>query len=329
MTNFYLIIVSSVIFFVIYLNKNLIAKRLTLFDIPDKKLKNHKKDTPLLGGIVFIIISAIIITYLICAENFTYVKILLLACVINVVGLFDDIYKLKPNFKFFLITFIILVFIIFFPELKIQNITFSNIFFIKKFNLQNNNLLGILITILCYQLLINAFNMTDGHDGISCLIAVTWLAYFYVNKNSLEFLPSIIFSLLLFLYFNLKSKIFLGDSGNYFLSTLFGSLIIFNNNIKQNFIAEEIFVLLMLPGIDMMRLFYQRVANKKNPLIGDRQHLHHLLYMHFSRTNTILIYFLLFISPIIWLHFKFFSENYIILSFLIIYIFIIFTFFKK
>ena len=31
-------------------------------------------------------------------------------------------------------------------------------------------------------------------------------------------------------FLNLKSRIFLGDSGNYFLSTLLGSLIIFNND---------------------------------------------------------------------------------------------------
>ena len=324
-----MIIASSVIFFVIYLNKNLIARRLTLFDLPDKKLKIHKKNTPLIGGIVFIIISGIIIIHLIYAKNFTYIKILLLASFISLVGLFDDIYKLKPNFKFFLIALIIFIYMIFFPELKIQSVTFSNNIFIKKFNLENNNLLSIFVTILCYQLLINAFNMTDGHDGISCLIAITWIVYFYINKNNLDFLPAIIVTLLLFLYFNLKSKIFLGDSGNYFLSTLFGSLIIFDNNISKNFIAEEIFVLLMLPGIDMMRLFYQRIINNKNPLIGDRQHLHHLLFFHYNRTKTILIYFLLFISPIILLYFKILSENYIILSFFIIYVSILFAFSKK
>ncbi len=329
MTNFYLIIASSVFFFVIYLNKNLIAKRLSLFDLPDKKLKIHKENTPLLGGIVFIIISAIIIMHLIYTKNFTYIKILFLASVMSVVGLFDDIYKLKPNFKFFLITLIIFVYIIFFQELKIQSITFSNNIFIKEFNLENKNLLGIFITILCYQLLINAFNMTDGHDGISCLIAITWFVYFYINKNNLDFLPAIIVTLLLFLYFNLKSKIFLGDSGNYFLSTLFGSLIIFDNNISKNFIAEEIFILLMLPGIDMMRLFYQRITNDKNPLTGDRRHLHHLLFFHYNKTKTILIYFLLFIFPIVLLYFKILSENYIILSFLIIYISILFYFSKE
>lgn len=324
-----MIVASTVTFFIIYLNKNFISSQLALLDMPDGRLKNHKKGIPLIGGVVFISVAAIIIINLIYTKNFTYIKILLFASTLSLVGIFDDIYNIKPNIKFLLITVIILIFINFFPELKIQHIALENNIFIKNFNLENNSLLSILITILCYQLLINAFNMSDGHDGISSLIAITWLIYFYINKNSHEFLPAVILTLLLFLYFNLKSKIFLGDSGNYFLSALFGSLIIYNNNINQNFIAEEIFVLLMLPGIDMLRLFYARIAEKKNPLIGDRQHLHHLLYSHFSRTNTILIYFLLFISPIILLHFKIFTETYIILSFLIIYIFIIFIFSKK
>jgi UDP-GlcNAc:undecaprenyl-phosphate GlcNAc-1-phosphate transferase len=134
--------------------------------------------------------------------------------------------------------------------------------------------------------------------------------------------------LLLFIYFNLKSKIFLGDSGNYFLSTLFASLIILNNNNYNNFLAEEIFIMLMLPGIDMLRLFFIRIKNKKNPLIGDRKHLHHLLFKKFNKNITTLIYFILFITPIFFLYFKILPENYIVVSFLVIYFFIIYKFIK-
>jgi UDP-GlcNAc:undecaprenyl-phosphate GlcNAc-1-phosphate transferase len=130
------------------------------------------------------------------------------------------------------------------------------------------------------------------------------------------------------MYFNLKSKIFLGDSGNYFLSTLLGSLIIINNNTYKNFSAEEIFILLMLPGIDMLRLFLTRIKNKKNPLIGDRRHLHHFLFKKLNKRKTTFAYFLLFITPIFFLYFKILSENYIIVFFLLIYVAII-SKFKK
>ena len=326
MSNFYLIVASSAIFFSIYLKKEFIVKKTGLIDAPDKKLKNHKKNTPVIGGIVFglatiiILVTSIYINYI---KNILFIKILLLSLVCSVIGTIDDIQKIKPTPKIFFTTLILLIFLILFPELRIKQITFSDNFFIKNLNIENKLLLSIAITILCYQLLIHAFNMADGHDGIASLMATTWLVYIYFTKNNFQFLVPFISLLLLFMYFNLKSKIFLGDSGNYFLSTLLASLIILNNNNYNNFIAEEIFIMLMLPGIDMLRLFFIRIKNKKNPLIGDRKHLHHLLFKKFNKNITTLIYFILFITPIFFLYFKILPENYIIIIFLVIYYLII------
>ena len=328
MSNFYLIAVSSAIFFSIYLKKEHIAKKLGLVDIPDKKLKNHKKNTPIIGGILFVIITILILGFSIYEKNILFIKILLLSFSCSIVGIIDDIYKIKANPKFFFTTLILLIFLTIFPELRIENIIFSDNFFIKNLNFENKLILSIAVTILCYQLLIHSFNMADGHDGIAPLMAITWLAYIYFVKNNFQFLVPVITSLLLFIYFNLKSKIFLGDSGNYFLSTLLGSLIILNNNAYKNFLAEEIFILLMLPGIDMLRLFLTRIKNKQNPLIGDRRHLHHFLFRTLNKRKTTFVYFLLFITPIFFLHFKILSENYIIIFFLLIYITII-SKFKK
>jgi UDP-GlcNAc:undecaprenyl-phosphate GlcNAc-1-phosphate transferase len=323
-----LIAASSAIFFSIYLKKEHIAKKLGLVDVPDKKLKNHKKNTPVIGGILFIIITILILGFSIYAKNILFIKILLLSLTCSIVGIIDDIYKIKANPKFFFTTLILLIFLTIFPELRIKNIIFSDNFFIKNLNFENKHVLSITVTILCYQLLIHAFNMADGHDGIASLMAITWLAYIYFFKTNFQFLLPIMTALLLFIYFNLKSRIFLGDSGNYFLSTLLGSLIIFNNNTYKNFLAEEIFILLMLPGIDMLRLFLTRIKNKKNPLIGDRRHVHHFLFKRLNKEKTTLVYFLLFITPIFFLYFKILSENYIIIFFLIIYITII-SKFKK
>ena len=323
MSNFYLIASSSAIFFSIYLRKELIAKKLGLVDVPDKKLKNHKKNTPVIGGILFAIITILILGFSIYAKNILFIKILLLSLTCSIVGIIDDIYKIKANSKFLFTTLILLIFLTIFPELRIKNIIFSDNFFIKNLNFENKLILSIAVTILCYQLLIHSFNMADGHDGIASLMAITWLAYIYFAKTNFQFLVPIMTALLLFIYFNLKSKIFLGDSGNYFLSTLVGSLIIFNNNTHKNFLAEEIFVLLMLPGIDMLRLFITRIKNKQNPLIGDRRHLHHFLFKKLNNRKTIIVYFLLFITPIFFLYFKILSENYIVIFFLVIYIQII------
>ncbi len=326
MSNLLLLAISTTIFFSIYLKREHLVRKLGLVDVPDKKLKNHKKNTPVLGGIIFGLVTILILAVSIYTDyikNILFIKILLLSLTCSAIGIVDDVYKIKAHSKFFFTTLILLLFLTFFPELRIKHIIFSDNFLVKNLNLENIVPFNIVITILCYQLLIHAFNMADGHDGIASLMAITWLVYIYFAKSNFQFLIPIITTLLLFIYFNLKSKIFLGDSGNYFLSTLLGSLIILNNNINKNFLAEEIFILLMLPGVDMLRLFFVRIKNGQNPLVGDRKHLHHLLFKKINKNKTTLIYFLLFISPIFFLHFKMLPENYIIIFFLLIYILII------
>ena len=60
MSNFYLIATSSLIFLSIYLIKEFIVKKTGLIDTPDKKLKNHKKNTPVIGGIIFSLVTILI-----------------------------------------------------------------------------------------------------------------------------------------------------------------------------------------------------------------------------------------------------------------------------
>ena len=55
----------------------------------------------------------------------------------------------------------------------------------------------------------------------------------------------------------------------------------------------------MLPGIDLIRLFFKRIANKKNPLHPDRNHLHHLLIKKFTSIKSLLIMQFLIIIPLV------------------------------
>ena len=67
-------------------------------------------------------------------------------------------------------------------------------------------------------------------------------------------------------------------------------------NISNNDIiyTEEIFLIMMLPGIDMLRLFIIRITNKKNPFKPDKHHLHHLLSNKLnSNIKTLLVLLLI------------------------------------
>jgi len=98
--------------------------------------------------------------------------------------------------------------------------------------------------------------------------------------------------LIYFAIYNYKEKIFLGDNGVYVFSFIISLLIIktYQEN-AYSFFVEEILIILFLPIIDMLRLFFMRLFKNKNPLKADRRHLHHILLKKYGliKTNTLLI----------------------------------------
>ena len=83
----------------------------------------------------------------------------------------------------------------------------------------------------------------------------------------------------------------------------------------------------MIPGIDMLRLFIQRLLNKRNPFSGDTEHLHHYLIKKYTLINSLFIYgFMIFIPLLAGTFFK--INIYFILLFIFLY-FVIFFFLKK
>jgi UDP-GlcNAc:undecaprenyl-phosphate GlcNAc-1-phosphate transferase len=317
--------IPVIIFSLLYLFKDPIAKSLKLYDTPNKKIKFHKKKTPKLGGLVLIFNGLIILYFSIIFKENIFSKTIILAIICSFVGLLDDIIDITPRKKFITLTLIIITFLFFNHEFRIEKIIYENILFQKIIIFQNKEFISIVLTVLCYLLIINAYNMSDGHNGIASLIALSWFLYFLNYKSPIYFfLAPIIISIFLIFIFNIRSKIFLGDSGNYFISALFASLIINQNNITNNFFAEEIFILLMLPGIDMLRLFIIRIINKKNPFKGDRQHIHHYLKNKIKNDYLVLIlYLILFISPIIFMVGKLMDNILIIIIFISIYLIIL------
>ena len=69
--------------------------------------------------------------------------------------------------------------------------------------------------------------------------------------------------------------------------------------------------------IDMIRVVFIRLKNKKSPFIADRNHIHHLLLKRFSSIKTLAILNLLIIFPIILILIHF--SKFLIIS---IYIFL-------
>ena len=98
-----------------------------------------------------------------------------------------------------------------------------------------------------------------------------------------------IISLLFFLILNFKGKVFLGESGILILAFIIGYIFIKSSNNQNNlFFADEIFMIMALPGIDMFRLFIIRIYNGKNPFSPDMNHIHHLISKTLHKTKHLL-----------------------------------------
>jgi UDP-GlcNAc:undecaprenyl-phosphate GlcNAc-1-phosphate transferase len=181
-------------------------------------------------------------------------------------------------------------------------------------------------------LLINAFNMCDGINGLAHSISILWLIIlivFFDLKITFYFITLIIF---LSFILNYQGKYFLGNSGSLFISSFIGLLTIylynFNLNTKNLLGVEKIILIFLIPGLDMLRLFILRLSNKKSPFLGDLGHFHHLLISNFNLHKAITYYLLLILWPFIFLELYKIKYSFIFLFQAIIFYFLVF-FFKK
>ena len=94
-----------------------------------------------------------------------------------------------------------------------------------------------------------------------------------------------------------------------------------------NVYCEEIFLLMLIPGIDMFRLFINRIIKGKNPFLSDNQHLHHLYLNKFSQNLTVFIIQLHIFIPI--LIFNLYNSVIIVILFVSIFVYLISIFYIK
>ena len=319
-----LTIFSLLVIYLINKYRKEIGKITKLIDKPDKIRKFHTKITPLLGGIMIFSSFILINLYLIFFKelNKTSLIIFISCTTCLILGLIDDIKNISYKYKFAILIIIFYLFASLDPNLQVNKIYFSTVN--KEVYL---NYLSIPFTVLCLLLLTNAINLIDGIDGLCILISIIfiiWLINSFKTTNSLYIV--LIVSLIYTFYLNLKKNIFLGDSGSLFLGCLIGFTIIYNYNselAKIKYPVENIFIALMLIGLDMLRVFAIRIIKNKNPFLPDRTHLHHLLLKRKTRLSTILvIFFILILTPIITSQFL----NILQIKIILVYIFLYFVF---
>ena len=186
----------------------------------------------------------------------------------------------------------------------------------------------IFFTILCYLLFINAFNMLDGINLSAGIYSLLLLVFLYLQKNNILFIV-LITSLIFFLIKNYQNKLFLGNNGSTLLGFIFSYFFIDLNRTKI-ISVEEIFLVMIIPGLDMFRLYIQRIYNKKNPLKADLNHLHHILLKKFNYNIAITYLSLILFTPFFLnLFFDDSKKIYLIIFIVFSYFYLIFYLLKK
>lgn len=263
-----------------------VAKVKKLYDVPDDKRKLHKEPIPSLGGlgmfIGFIITILLIINFSAEAPEFQYY--IAASLLIFFLGIKDDIIIISPVKKFIGQVFAAAI-LVYKAKLVITNM--GGLFGVY----QINTACSYLLTIFALVVIINAFNLIDGVDGLAgslgLISSLVFGIFFLINKNIPYAVLAFTFagSLVAFLMYNFHpARIFMGDTGSLMIGLINSILVIKfietgNHSSFYPVAASPAigFGILLVPLMDTLRVFAIRIMHGHSPFRPDRNHIHHLL----------------------------------------------------
>ncbi|WP_345207478.1 MraY family glycosyltransferase [Chryseobacterium ginsengisoli] len=313
-----------------------ISRRKNLMDEPGVR-SSHLRKIPNLGGI------AVFYSIGICASVFAYelfdlYKFLFASLIILLyIGVMDDIVVMRA-YKKLVAQIIVSSLIVIGSDIRIRSL--FGIFGIYEMSY----FVSILFSIITFIILINAFNLIDGIDGLaggysvicSALFGISYYRLGEYNYPLVVLSVIIIGAVLAFLYYNLSNyrtnKIFMGDTG----SMLLGFLLAFTSICFIDiFIDKKLpdvpryhlqsapvvaVAILILPIVDTLNVIIIRILNKKSPFDADKNHIHHkLLKLNLThrRSSFYIIMYYLFIVTVAY-YFRHINVN--LLLFVIVFL---------
>lgn len=286
-----------------------VVHKLNLYDRPCER-SSANKPVPTLGGIAifvsFVLVSTLGLNgYELPEQIYVQTAVIL----IFFVGLKDDIVNLPP-YKKIIAQIIAASIIIFFAKIRFTNL--HGLLWIGEIGV----IPSFLITCFTIVVIINAFNLMDGIDGLaaglSMLAAFVFGSWFFISGHLGYALlsASLIGAIAGFFYLNVygkRYKIFMGDTGSLLLGTIISVLMIrfteYNIDQTQPYAISSApaiaFGILFYPLFDTIRVMTIRIINRRSPFSADKNHLHHRLlllgYSHKKATYTIIAMNILFI----------------------------------
>ncbi len=266
-----------------------IAIKFNFVDMPNGR-KMHTNPKPLLGGVA--IFASIVTMYVIYLDGQVPKNVLayiLLATVLLIMGVVDDKYDMKALHKLIVQAIVAIITTRILGGISSIEIYTFSIYFSKA--------TGMIIETIWFIVLINAFNLIDGLDGLATgtaifsFVTILIIAIVTGDVNNVILLYIIIGSLFGFLFFNFyPSTIFLGDAGSMVIGYIIAIMSI--DSYKTVTLTSMIFLLLMvfLPILDVILSFVRRKVNGDGAFKADALHFHHrLMRRGYSHQKTVLV----------------------------------------
>lgn len=293
-----------------------VADKIHLYDTQDGR-KVHQGEVPRLGGIAFLpailftllAVLAIMTRFLPESLHVTYAPIteIMMAaagCVLlYLVGIMDDVIGVSYRSKF-IVQFLAAV-LLCCSGLYISDL--HGVFGIRSVS----PFIGVPLTVLITVFIINSINLIDGIDGLAsglCIFSVLGFAVMFHKLTmamNLVLAMSMLGVLVMFYLYNTlgkrgKTKIFMGDTGSLTMGFLLAFFTIelccfkwdrvdlaLLGKTEPFYTGDQLFVygisLVIIPVLDVFRVFYSRIRDGKSPFKPDRRHIHHkFLAMGFS-----------------------------------------------
>lgn len=295
----------------------MISYKKRLFDIPDDKRKVHKIPVPRLGGLSFFPVILITVSLVVGIQGsfsgyllsedwgwdlfIRYLFFVVGFTLLYLVGVADDLAGVGYKYKFLVQILSASLFPL--SGLWINSLGgLLGIYEIPTF-------VGILLTIFLTIYITNAINLIDGIDGLasglSCISLAVLCVICSLTGHSVHALLSAaaLGVVLIFYYYNVFSaqgrKLFMGDAGSLTLGYILSFLIIhfwmatdewspFTRNLQIVTIST-----LLIPLLDVVRVFSSRIRERRNPFLPDKNHIHHKLLRTGMRIRWVMITLLL------------------------------------
>lgn len=264
----------------------------------DRKIHSHQ--IPTLGGIAMF--TGFFISLMLFANGYVeHITVIAASSfMIFAMGIKDDLITMSPRKKL-TVEILSALLIVVVAEIRITNLHgFLGIDMLPVW-------LSIIVSVFVIILIINAFNLIDGIDGLATSIGILstvllavwfWIAGDFGYSIIAASVAGALCAFLPFNVYNGRFKIFMGDTGSLTIGLLLAILAIRFNELNLvvapsvSFYSAPAIILaiFILPLFDAVRVTIIRLHKGLNPFAGDNNHLHHrMLRLDFSHIKSTLI----------------------------------------